>query len=168
MASRKLDDLKDQVKEKAFLLLDRCEEEGLNILIYCTLRSLEEQARLYRRGRSLSQIEAKAEELRSRWDRPDLADLLISVGPQYGNKVTYAGPGQSMHNYGLAFDSVPLRDGKPVWQATRPENRALWELYGRLGVEVGLEWAGNWTHFREFPHMQEPGARWQDLIIEAT
>lgn len=164
MASRSLDDLQDHIREKALSLLDRCDEEGLDILIYCTLRPLDEQARLFRQGRSITQIRAKAEELRNRWGRPDLADLLLDVGPQSGRRVTYAGPGQSMHNYGLAFDAVPLREGKPVWQTTKPEDKALWELYGGLGVEQGLEWAGNWSRFREFPHMQEEGARWHDLI----
>jgi len=167
MASRSLDDLQEKIKEMALSLIERCEHEGLDILIYCTLRSFEEQAKLYRKGRLLSQIEAKAEELRNEWERPDLADILISVGPQNGKRVTYAGPGQSMHNYGLAFDSVPLRGGKPVWEATRIEDKELWELYGRLGVDVGLEWSGNWTRFKEFPHMQMPGARWKDLIKES-
>ncbi|RMF69429.1 MAG: hypothetical protein D6743_01865 [Calditrichaeota bacterium] len=165
MASRSLDDLREPIRGLAAQLRDRYNEpEGEELLIYSTLRTMEDQARLYRQGRSLQQIERKAEELRTRWGRPDLAEILLNVGPQFGRKVTFAGPGQSMHNYGLAFDSVPLRHGKPVWQTTKPEDRALWQRYGRLGVELGLEWAGNWTRFREFPHMQEAGARWQDLI----
>ena len=166
MASRALIDLQDHINEMARSLLDRCADEGLEILIYCTLRPLEEQAKLFRQGRSLRQIRAKAEELRNRWARPDLADLLLDVGPQSGRRVTYAGPGQSMHNYGLAFDAVPLSGGKPLWQTTKPEDKAMWELYGSLGVEQGLEWAGNWSRFREFPHMQEEGARWRDLITQ--
>lgn len=104
------------------------------------------------------------DELRQRWARSDLADLLIAVGPQTGRRVTNAGSGQPMHNYGLAFDAVPLRGGKPVWQTLKKEDRVLWETYGRLGNELGLEWAGNWTRFREFPHMQEPGSQWRELI----
>ena len=166
MASRSLDDLQDHIKEKALSLLDHCNNENLNILVYCTLRPLDEQARLFRQGRTVKQIEAKAEELRNRWERPDLADLLLSVGPQTGSRVTYAGPGQSMHNYGLAFDAVPLRASKPVWQTTKPEDKELWLLYGRLGEGEGLEWAGNWKRFREYPHMQEKGARWKELITQ--
>jgi len=168
MASRNINDLQPHIQEKAQLLLERCKNEGLDILIYCTLRSFAEQARLFRQGRLLLQIEAKAKELKNRWGRPDLAKLLISVGPQNGKIVTYAGPGQSMHNFGLAFDAVPLRGGKPVWQCNRPEDRVLWELYGRFGTEAGLEWAGNWSRFREFPHMQELGSGWRDKIIETT
>ena len=167
MASRKLGDLKSNVRKMARGLLQRSEAEGLDLLIYCTLRPAEEQAKLYRQGRPLTKIQQKADELRNRWGRPDLADLLLSVDPQQGKIVTKAGPGQSMHNYGLAFDGVPMRNGKAVWGASRPEDQQLWQLYGRLGVEIGLEWAGNWTTFKEFPHMQEPGSRWQELIVQA-
>lgn len=164
MASRSLDDLQAHIRDKALSLVERCTQEGMDILIYCTLRPPAEQARLFRQGRTLSQIKLKAEELNIKWGRSDLADLLISVGPQFGGRVTYAGPGQSMHNYGLAFDGVPLRGGKAVWQASRPEDKALWKLYGRLGLEAGLEWSGNWTRFKEYPHMQEKGAKWRELI----
>lgn len=164
MSSRNLADLKPHIQKMAERLLKDCEKSELDLLIYCTHRSNEEQARLFRKGRSLSQIETKANELITKWNRSDLGELLLGVGPQYGTKVTNAAPGQSMHNYGLAFDAVPLRDGKPVWSARKADDKALWMLYGKLGVEVGLEWAGNWTRFREYPHMQEEGARWKDLI----
>ena len=164
MPSMSVKDLHAPVKEKALMLFERCRQEGLDILLYCTLRSLEEQARLFRLGRRLSQIRAKAQELREQWKRPDLAEILLSVGPQHGRRVTYSGPGQSLHNYGLAFDAVPLRDGKPVWQTNCQKDLELWDLYGRLGMETGLEWAGTWTRFREFPHMQAPDTTWHACI----
>jgi peptidoglycan L-alanyl-D-glutamate endopeptidase CwlK len=71
-----------------------------------------------------------------------------------GNKVTNAKPGQSYHNFRCAVDVVPLRDGKdPVWQEV-----------GRLGEAAGLEWAGRWRRFPEFPHFQyTAGATLQQL-----
>ena len=164
MASRDFNDLKPHIYEKAVRLIQECREAKLEILIYCTLRPLDEQARLYRQGRTLKQIKAKAEELKIKWGRPDLGKLLMDVGPQQGKLATYAGPGQSMHNYGLAIDGVPLRGGKPVWNASKPDELKLWQLYGRLGDKVGFEWAGKWTKFRELPHLQQPGAVWQELI----
>jgi peptidoglycan LD-endopeptidase CwlK len=168
MASRNLDDLRQDLRNRAHALLTRCKEENMEILIYCTLRSFEEQARLYCQSRAAEQIKAKADELSGRWGRKDLADMLLRIGPQAGGKVTNAGPGQSMHNYGLAFDAVPLRAGKPVWQSVKPEDKALWALYGKLGQEVGLEWAGNWTKFTEYPHLQAPGTEWTKLIKEGA
>jgi peptidoglycan L-alanyl-D-glutamate endopeptidase CwlK len=67
-----------------------------------------------------------------------------------GRIVTNAKGGQSFHNYRCAVDVVPLLNGKPVWDA---END-IWQKVGDLGIAAGLEWAGNWTKFKEMPHFQ--------------
>lgn len=164
MANRDIKYLKPSIREKTELLKAACISEDFEILIYCTYRSFGEQARLYRRGRTLKQIQNKADELEEKWQRPDLAEILMNVGPQYGRVVTYAGPGQSLHNYGYAFDAVPMLNGKPVWGKKNVIDRELWHQYGKLGVSCGLEWAGNWKNFKEFPHMQEPNIDWRNLI----
>ena len=80
-------------------------------------------------------------------------DALYAQGrTKPGAKVTNARAGQSWHNYRLAFDVVPVVGGKAVWN-----DKAAWETIGRLGEAVGLEWAGRWTRFREFPHFQWTG-----------
>jgi peptidoglycan L-alanyl-D-glutamate endopeptidase CwlK len=48
---------------------------------------------------------------------------------------------------------VPLRFGKPVW-GTSGEDGELWKKVGELGKAQGLEWAGDWKKFKEFPHFQ--------------
>jgi len=35
----------------------------------------------------------------------------------------------------------------------------VWKRVGEIGEKVGLEWAGRWTTFREYPHFQHPQAR---------
>jgi peptidoglycan L-alanyl-D-glutamate endopeptidase CwlK len=75
-----------------------------------------------------------------------------------GKKVTNAKGGQSFHNHRLAYDVVPLRNGKPVW-GTTGEDGKLWQRVGELGEAAGLEWAGRWTKFREFPHFQYTGGK---------
>jgi peptidoglycan L-alanyl-D-glutamate endopeptidase CwlK len=67
-----------------------------------------------------------------------------------------------MHNFrfngkpaSLAVDIVPLVNGKPIWSATAP----VWQKVGKLGEAAGLEWAGRWKRFREFPHFQHPRAK---------
>ena len=150
-------------------LLQGVEGAHFDVLIYCTFRPLDEQARLFRQGRSLLQIQQKAEELERVWRRPDLAALLMSVGPQHETRiVTWAGPGQSLHNYGLALDAVPLLGGKPCWDPEASAEAALlWQQYGELGMAAGFEWAGTWPKAkREFPHMQEPKTNWRELIME--
>lgn len=166
MASRDLNALQPAVQVSARRMLEAAEEVGFGLLIYCTHRDVEEQARLFRRGRTLKEIQTRADELAIQWQRPDLGMLLMEVGAQHGPRVTNAGPGQSLHNYGMALDGCPLLEGKPIWGHTTAEERALWDTYGELGLTAGLEWAGHWRSFKEFPHFQDPILNWRDLIRE--
>jgi peptidoglycan L-alanyl-D-glutamate endopeptidase CwlK len=69
-----------------------------------------------------------------------------------GKIVTKAKGGQSFHNYRCAFDVVPIVHGKPVW-----DDNETWQRVGRLGKQIGLEWAGDWVTFKEYPHFQYTG-----------
>lgn len=70
-----------------------------------------------------------------------------------GKIVTNAKPGQSWHNYRCAVDVVPIVAGKPVWDS----KNAIWQKVGALGKAAGLEWAGDWKRFKEYPHFQYTG-----------
>jgi peptidoglycan L-alanyl-D-glutamate endopeptidase CwlK len=70
-----------------------------------------------------------------------------------GAVVTKAKPGQSWHNHRCALDVVALVNGKPVWSTTDP----IWQKIGEIGKACGLEWAGDWKDFKEFPHFQYTG-----------
>jgi peptidoglycan L-alanyl-D-glutamate endopeptidase CwlK len=70
-----------------------------------------------------------------------------------GKIVTNAKAGQSFHNYRCAVDIVPLVNGKPVWDTSYQ----VWQTVGKLGKDAGLEWAGDWVTFKEFPHFQYTG-----------
>jgi peptidoglycan L-alanyl-D-glutamate endopeptidase CwlK len=86
-----------------------------------------------------------------------LSEILAHVGPCYGKHVTNAGPGESWHNYGQAWDAVPLIGGKPVWNYL--EGKDYWDAYGEAVRQSGMHWAGDWTTFREYPHAQlKPGS----------
>lgn len=137
--SRNIDDLHPVVAEKCRDFLARCEAAGIEIIITSTYRDNEAQAELYAQGRT----------------KP-------------GRKVTNAKPGQSYHNWRVAFDVVPLRCGKCVWGTggngldddptdDDTDDLELWQRVGQIGESVGLEWAGRWTSFREFPHFQFTG-----------
>lgn len=114
-------DLKYPVYRRAEKFLCDCHDAGLDIIATCTLRTEEEQAALYALGRTAP-----------------------------GQIITQAKPGQSMHQYGLALDIVPLRAGKCVWDKDDP----LWQMVGKIGKDAGLDWAGDWVHFQEYPHFQ--------------
>ena len=70
-----------------------------------------------------------------------------------GRIVTNARSGQSYHNYRCAVDVVPIRNGKAIWDVKDP----VWQRIGTLGKAAGLEWAGDWKRFKEFPHFQYTG-----------
>jgi peptidoglycan L-alanyl-D-glutamate endopeptidase CwlK len=69
-----------------------------------------------------------------------------------GNIVTRAKAGQSWHNYRCALDVVPLVNGKAIW-----DDQAVWKQVGEIGKSCGLEWAGDWETFKEYPHFQYTG-----------
>ena len=121
--SRDLNDLLPVVKGKAEAFLKACKAEGIDVLITSTLRDKESQAALYAQGRTTP-----------------------------GKIVTNAKAGQSFHNYGCAFDFVPLINGKAQWEDTK-----LFERCGVIAEKQGLEWAGRWKSFTETAHCQYIG-----------
>lgn len=105
--------------------LAKAKAEGIDLLVTCTYRSPEDQANLYRQGRT----------------RP-------------GKVVTNARPWKSWHQYRVAFDVVPIKNGKPIWNDV-----ALWNRIGALGESVGLTWGGRWTSIVDRPHFQATGGK---------
>ena len=65
-----------------------------------------------------------------------------------GDIVTNAEPGESWHNFGLAIDVRPETDdfGRSRF--------AMYDIAGRVGQSLGLEWGGNWRSFVDKPHFQ--------------
>lgn len=70
-----------------------------------------------------------------------------------GKIVTNAKAGQSFHNFRCAVDVVPIVAGKPRWDV----KDEVWQKIGKLGKTAGLEWAGDWKRFKEYPHFQYTG-----------
>lgn len=113
--------------------------KGVRLRFTHTLRTIEEQNFLFSQGRTRS-----------------------------GSIVTNAKGGQSIHNYGLAFDIVILLDEdkngtfeKAVWNG-KHFNFVVSEL-----EKLGFEWGGRWK-FKDKPHFQykkENGTsyKWQEL-----
>lgn len=129
MASRRIEDLHPDLQPLCREFLARCQAAGVEARITCTWRSGAEQDQLYAQGRT-------------------------APGP----RVTNARAGQSAHNVTIqdkpaarAFDAVPMVGGKPQWAATHPH----WQVMGRIGEALGLNWYGNpRARFREFPHFE--------------
>ena len=122
--SRDLKELHPIVQAKAVLFIERCRAQGISLLVTSTYRDHESQNALYAQGRTTA-----------------------------GKKVTNAKGGQSFHNWRVALDVVPLRNGQPVW-STSGEDGKLWKKVGEIGESCGLEWAARWKTFPESAHFQ--------------
>jgi peptidoglycan LD-endopeptidase CwlK len=65
-----------------------------------------------------------------------------------GDMVTKARAGYSNHNFGIAFD-VGVFEGN-TYLAESPKYKAV----GVIGMDLGLEWGGNWKTLVDQPHFQ--------------
>lgn len=145
ISSRKVEDLLIPVQAKVKNFQEKCYAElhnslGVDVLITCTYRDADAQNALYAQGRT----------------KP-------------GPVVTWAKGGESLHQYRVAFDILPLRHGKSVWGTSgngididpsddQKDDLELWQRIGAIGKTCGLEWAGDWSrNKREFPHFQYTG-----------
>ncbi len=76
-------------------------------------------------------------------------DALYAKGrTEPGNIVTKARGGYSNHNFGIAFDIGVFEGDKYLDES--PKYKAV----GALGVDLGLEWGGNWKTIVDQPHFQ--------------
>lgn len=121
--SRNIDDLHPVVAGLCFKFVDACKQAGIDIIITSTYRDAESQNALYAQGRTTR-----------------------------GPIVTKARGGQSFHNYRLAFDFCPVRNGKPQWNDIQ-----LFKRCGSIGKSLGLDYAGDWVRFTEYAHLQYTG-----------
>lgn len=123
MASRNLRDLHPSVAARFTAWVKACRDRDVEVLVYCTYRSLEEQAELYARGRTAP-----------------------------GKIVTNAPPGSSWHNYRRAIDAVPVLAGKPDWSYDPDERhwKVMVEEADRLGIEWAGRWRTfrEYVHFQ--------------------
>lgn len=53
------------------------------------------------------------------------------------------------HGFGLAFDVVPIVNGKAIW-----DNQVIWNKIGVLGKSLGLTWGGDWKSIIDKPHFE--------------
>jgi peptidoglycan L-alanyl-D-glutamate endopeptidase CwlK len=118
--SRKLEDLHPKVKTLCEQFIASCAKHNIDVLITSTYRDAESQNALYAQGRATA-----------------------------GKIVTNAKGGQSFHNWKVAFDFVPIVNGKAQWM-----DADLFNKCGEIGESVGLEWAGRWKKFKEMAHFQ--------------
>jgi peptidoglycan L-alanyl-D-glutamate endopeptidase CwlK len=127
--------------EAEYLEINSQLPEGVRLRFTHVLRTIEEQNQLFAQGRTKA-----------------------------GHIVTNAKGGQSIHNYGLAFDIVILLDEdkngtfeKAVWNGTH-FNKVV-----KFFKEKGYEWGGDWK-FKDAPHFQSKKKngtilKWQEMKL---
>lgn len=116
---RDINSLHDKLIPITKRFLKECEEHGVPVFLTGTLRSWDEQAALYAKGRTAK-----------------------------GSVVTKAKPGESWHNYGLAFDVAFVSPpAKGLYDGD-------WKKVGQIGTELGLIWGGNFKSIVDKPHFE--------------
>jgi peptidoglycan L-alanyl-D-glutamate endopeptidase CwlK len=75
-------------------------------------------------------------------------DLYAQGRTKPGKIVTNARGGYSNHNFGIAFDVGVFEGSKYLDES--PKYKAV----GVLGMDLGLEWGGNWKTIQDEPHFQ--------------
>jgi len=132
--SRDINDLHPYLKELCKHHQAACVVNGIPFTVTFTYRSFDTQAKLYAQGRT-----------------------------HPGKIVTNAKPGQSYHNYGLAYDATPTCLLKLTNWGDTPEHQQetdrIWALYGHLGKELGMRWGGDFKSLKggDRPHMEWSG-----------
>jgi len=122
--------LQPPVQPIATAFLDRCAAAGIPCEVAQGARSFSEQQAIYDQGRTTP-----------------------------GSIVTKARPGDSYHQYGLAFDVVPVAyKSLSDWNPTGPH----WAAIGQIGEALGLTWGGRWVT-PDKPHFELKAAPLDEL-----
>jgi len=119
----KLDRLLEPANHLAMAMITEANKQGIYVCVVAGERTNAEQAKLYAQGRTAP-----------------------------GKKVTNAGPGNSIHNYRLAWDLCPIINNKLVWGRID-----LFNKLGAIAKKLGITWGGTFRSIVDKPHFQATG-----------
>ena len=133
--------------------------KGCRLRFTYVLRTNEEQDNLHALGRTKVNPDGK------------------STKKPMGNVVTNAKGGQSIHNYGLAFDIVLMYDKNNdgvfetvSWDMIKDgdkDGKSDWMEMVNFFKSRGWEWGGDWKSFKDYPHFQiSDGQTWRTLKLK--
>lgn len=157
--SRDLNLLQPDFREKIETVLAECRNRGVIMTPYYTIRTPQQQARLWRQSRTTAEIQERIQWLRSQ-GAPYLASVIEEVGPQFGQKVTNAIPGLSWHQWGEAVDCFWNLDNRAEWSSrkkVRLSDGSLvngYKIYTEESFKSGLTAGGFWPNLKDWPHVQ--------------
>ena len=134
--SARVQDLERWTQERCVKFVDECLNGGLSIRITHTLRTMDEQRHLYAQGRTFA-----------------------------GAVVTNAPPGESPHNWGMAFDIC--FEGKTLDECYPAASDPRWAQVAGIGEALGLAWGGRWKSLKDLPHFERPDWRLARGVVTA-
>jgi len=121
--------LHEKVQPKFRAFMDHAQRlaaaEGLEYRAISGLRTFDEQAAIYAKGRTTP-----------------------------GRIVSNARPGTSYHNYGLAIDCGVFRSGKYLDSDEPKTAEAFHKKAGEIAESYGLTWGGTFKGFKDTPHFE--------------
>jgi len=120
MSSRSLDDLRKDVKDMALAHVAACKASGIELLIYCTLRSNAEQDKLFAMRPKVTNARAGQSK----------------HNPDVNGKAT-------------AYDCVPCISGKPQW-ANKALYAQVGALGESVGLKWSGRWTGSLKEVAHF------------------
>ena len=126
--------LRDKLKEWYLEANNKLLPKGYRLRITHVYRSVQEQNDLYALGRT-----------------------------KKGSIVTNAKGGQSIHNYGLAFDFVILRDldDNGTFETADFTVNEYWKRVANYFKSKGFTWGGDFKSFKDAPHLEySKGLSW--------
>ena len=131
--ARDLNNLHPTVAYLADLLLKKANAyfnpQGYQIKVVSTLRDWSEQQKIYNQGRT-------------------------TPGPIVSN----AKPGNSVHNWGCAFDLGVFKDSHYLDNKVPKVAEVIHKQIAPMGKNIGLFWGGDFTSPKDNPHYQYTGS----------
>jgi|688.fasta_scaffold212981_2 hypothetical protein len=119
ISESRIETLHPSIRNAVRSFINEAQKQGIKLRITSGFRTFAEQDALYAQGRTKS-----------------------------GSIVTNAKGGFSNHNFGLAFDVVPIVNGKADW------NSKDWNKIGQIGKSFGFTWGGDWKNLVDKPHFE--------------
>ena len=137
--------LRPKTKKLCELFIEACRKAGITVSITQTHRDSVLQHAYFSQGREpLAVVTANRKK----------AGLGPITAAENKSTVTKADSGQSPHEFDLAFDFVPIVNGKAEWN-----DLTLFDRCGAIAKTLNvdgytLEWGGDFPKFKDRPHIQ--------------
>lgn len=126
LSNSRISQLHPSLRSGVRRVINRVEDElGIQLRVTSGYRTFAEQNALYAIGRD---------------NKGEIVD--------YEAIVTYAKGGESLHNYGLAFDVAEIQNGEVNYDLP-------WDSIAAIGKAEGFAWGGDWITLQDNPHFEK-------------